>query len=45
VVAKTARVDEEVVVGREATERTESVKDMVRREEVEVSSDGKADRA
>ncbi len=41
VVAKTARVVEEVVLGREATERTETVKDTVRREEVEVSSDGK----
>ena len=38
VVAKTARVVEEVVVGKEATERTETVKDTVRREEVEVSS-------
>jgi uncharacterized protein (TIGR02271 family) len=37
VVAKTARVAEEVVVGREATERTETVRDTVRREEVEVS--------
>jgi uncharacterized protein (TIGR02271 family) len=41
VVAKTARVVEEVVVGREATERTETVKDTVRREEVEISGDGK----
>jgi uncharacterized protein (TIGR02271 family) len=40
VVAKTARVVEEVVVGREATERTETVKDTVRREEVEVFKDG-----
>jgi len=40
VVAKTARVVEEVVVGRETTERTETVKDTVRREEVEVSKDG-----
>jgi len=37
VVAKTARVVEEVVVGREATERTETVRDTVRREEVEVT--------
>jgi stress response protein YsnF len=37
VVAKTARVAEEVVVGREATERTETVRDTVRREEVEVT--------
>jgi uncharacterized protein (TIGR02271 family) len=41
VVTKTARVVEEVVVGREATERTETVKDTVRREEVEISGDGK----
>jgi stress response protein YsnF len=41
VVAKAARVVEEVVVGREATERTETVKDTVRRDEVEVSGDGK----
>jgi uncharacterized protein (TIGR02271 family) len=40
VVAKTARVVEEVVVGREATERTETVKDTVRREEVDVAKDG-----
>jgi uncharacterized protein (TIGR02271 family) len=37
VVAKTARVVEEVVVGREVTERTETVKDTVRREDVEIS--------
>ena len=42
VVAKTARVAEEVVVGREATERTERVKDTgLRREEVDISGDGK----
>jgi stress response protein YsnF len=29
------------VVGREATERTETVRDTVRREEVEASGDGK----
>ena len=39
VVAKTARVVEEVVIGREATERTETVKETVRREDVEVSKD------
>jgi len=38
VVAKTAHVVEEVVVGREATERTETVRDTVRREEVEVTN-------
>jgi uncharacterized protein (TIGR02271 family) len=39
VVAKTARVVEEVVVGRETTERTETVRDTVRREQVDVSKD------
>lgn len=37
VVSKTAHVVEEVVVGRETTERTETVKDTVRREDVEVT--------
>jgi uncharacterized protein (TIGR02271 family) len=36
VVSKTAQVAEEVVVHREPTERTETVRDTVRREEVEV---------
>jgi uncharacterized protein (TIGR02271 family) len=36
VVAKTARVVEEVVIGKEATERTERIQDEVRRTEVEV---------
>jgi uncharacterized protein (TIGR02271 family) len=40
VVSKTARVTEEVVVGREATERTETVRDTVRRDEIEVSNGG-----
>jgi uncharacterized protein (TIGR02271 family) len=44
VVAKSAHVVEEVVVGREATERTETVRDTVRREEVEVSKDGEVKR-
>ncbi len=44
VVAKTAHVVEEVVVGREATERTETVKDTVRREDVEVSKDSELKR-
>ncbi|HET7883825.1 MAG TPA: YsnF/AvaK domain-containing protein, partial [Acetobacteraceae bacterium] len=39
VVQKTARVDEEVVVRREPTERTETVRDTVRREQVEVTPD------
>jgi uncharacterized protein (TIGR02271 family) len=37
VVGKTARVVEEVAIRKEATERTETVKDTVRREEVEVT--------
>jgi stress response protein YsnF len=37
VVGKTARVIEEVAIRKEATERTETVKDTVRREEVEVT--------
>lgn len=44
VVSKTAHVVEEVVVGRETTERTEHVQDTVRREDVEVTNgreDGK----
>ena len=44
VVAKKAQVVEEVVIGREATERTETVRDTVRREDVEVSKDGEVKR-
>ena len=40
VVGKTARVVEEVAIRRETTERTETVKDTVRREEVEVDKAG-----
>jgi uncharacterized protein (TIGR02271 family) len=40
VVGKTARVVEEVEIKKEATERTETVKDTVRREEVEVTGNG-----
>jgi len=36
VVAKEARVVEEVVVGKEATERTETIQDTVRRTDVDV---------
>ena len=39
VVNKTARVAEEVVVHKDVTERTETVRDDVRREEVEVQKD------
>jgi len=44
VVSKTAHVAEEVVVGRETTERTETVRDTVRREDVEISGDDTAKR-
>jgi len=40
VVSKTARVVEEVVVGKEATERTEHINDTVRRTDVEVEQLG-----
>lgn len=40
VVSKTARVREEVVVHKGATERTETIHDTVRREDVEVTKDG-----
>ncbi|MBC8077905.1 MAG: YsnF/AvaK domain-containing protein [Chloroflexales bacterium] len=36
VVAKTTRVVEEVVIGKEASERTETIRDSVRRQDVEV---------
>ena len=45
VVSKTARVVEEVVVGKEATERTEDIDDTVRRTEVDVEQLGAADRS
>jgi uncharacterized protein (TIGR02271 family) len=41
VTEKTARVVEEVVVHREGTERTETVRDTVRREEADITKDGK----
>jgi uncharacterized protein (TIGR02271 family) len=43
VVAKTARVVEEVVVGMEVSERTETVSDSVRRGEVDVQQLGRTD--
>ena len=43
VIAKDARIVEEVVVGREVDERVETVRDSVRRTEVDVDSDGGAD--
>ena len=45
VVSKSARVVEEVVVGKEATERTENIDDTVRRTEVDVEQLGAADRS
>ena len=41
VVAKEARVVEEVVVGKKSSDRDETIKDSVRRTEVEVEKDGK----
>jgi uncharacterized protein (TIGR02271 family) len=45
VVSKSARVVEEVVVGKEATQRTENINDTVRRTEVDVEQLGAADRS
>jgi len=45
VVSKSARVVEEVVVGKEATERTENISDTVRRTDVDVEQLGAADRS
>jgi uncharacterized protein (TIGR02271 family) len=45
VVAKTARVTEEVVINKDVTERTERVSDTVRRTEVEVENTAGTDRA
>jgi uncharacterized protein (TIGR02271 family) len=45
VVGKTARVVEEVVVGKEATERTETIRDTVRRSDVNVERLGADDRS
>jgi len=42
VVSKSARVAEEVVIRKDVTERTETVRDTVRREEVQVDKDGTA---
>jgi uncharacterized protein (TIGR02271 family) len=39
VVSKTARVKEEVVIHKDATERTETVRDTVRREDVEITKE------
>jgi uncharacterized protein (TIGR02271 family) len=42
VVSKTARVKEEVVIHKEATERSETVRDTVRREDVEITKEAGA---
>lgn len=39
VVSKTARVKEEVVIHKDATERTETIRDTVRREDIEITKD------
>jgi uncharacterized protein (TIGR02271 family) len=44
VVSKTARVKEEVAIRKDATERTETVRDTVRREDVEITKDGGVER-
>ena len=45
VVSKTARVKEEVVVHKEATDRVETVRDTVRRQDVEIDRDDSTSRA
>jgi uncharacterized protein (TIGR02271 family) len=45
VVGKTARVKEEVVVHKKATDRIETVRDTVRRQDVEIERDDSTDRA
>jgi Domain of unknown function (DUF2382) len=40
VVSKAARVKEEVVINKAATDRVETIRDTVRREDVEVTRDG-----
>jgi stress response protein YsnF len=44
VVSKTARVKEEVLISKDATERTETVRDTVRREDVEITKDAGIER-
>jgi len=44
VVSKTARVKEEVVVHKDVADRVDTVKDTVRREDVEITKDGVSDR-
>jgi len=45
VVSKTARIKEEIVIRKEATERTETVRDTVRREDVEITKDAGVERS
>jgi uncharacterized protein (TIGR02271 family) len=45
VVSKTARVREEVVIRKDATERTETVRDTVRREDVEITKEPGVERS
>jgi stress response protein YsnF len=45
VVSKTARVKEEVVVRKDVRERTETVHDTVRREDVEITKEPDAERS
>jgi stress response protein YsnF len=45
VVSKAARIKEEVVIRKEATERTETVRDSVRREDVEITKDAGVERS
>ena len=45
VVSKTARVKEEVVVRKDASERTETVRDTVRREDVEITKEPGVERS
>ena len=45
VVSKSARVKEEVVVRKDATERTETVRDTVRREDVEITKEPGVERS
>ena len=44
IVGKTARVREEVVVRKDAADRVETVRDTVRRQDVEITKDGAVDR-
>ena len=45
VVSKTARVKEEVVIRKDATERNETLRDTVRREDVEITKEPSVERS